>query len=135
MTRVNVAADAVRLTQGRFHCSAKPGRELTYGELASTVDLDVPANGSATPKPCQSRELTGTSAGRLDLETKLFGSGFVHDLELPGMLHGRVVRPPSYSSRLCSRRGIVSSPVRCPSRAIFPRRKAVAASATRSRCM
>src|SRR5690606_31074245 len=25
---------------------------------------------------------------------------FVHDLELPGMLHGRVVRPPSYRARL-----------------------------------
>jgi nicotinate dehydrogenase subunit B len=98
--QLNVAADAVRLTQGRFHCSAKPGRELTYGELASTVDLDVLATGSATPKPWQSRELAGTSADRLDLATKLFGAAFVHDLELPGMLHGRVVRPPSYSSRL-----------------------------------
>ena len=27
---------------------------------------------------------------------------YVHDMVLPGMLHGRVVRPPSYDARLLS---------------------------------
>ena len=28
------------------------------------------------------------------------GGGFVHDLRLPGMVHGRVLRPPGYGHRL-----------------------------------
>lgn len=98
--RLDVARDAVHVAQGRFSCDAHPGRALTYGELASAVDLDAPADGSAMPRHWASREISGTSAARLDLSTKLFGAAFVHDLELPGMLHGRVVRPPSYGARL-----------------------------------
>jgi nicotinate dehydrogenase subunit B len=98
--QLNVAPDAILLAEGRFHCGAKPGRALTYGDLAGAVDLDAPADGRATPKPWQFRQLSGTNAGRLDFATKLFGSAFIHDLELPGMLHARVVRPPSYSARL-----------------------------------
>jgi CO/xanthine dehydrogenase Mo-binding subunit len=100
--RFEVAPDAVCVAQGRFHCDARPGRELTYGELANAVDLDVPADGSAMLQPWTSRESGGTSAPRLDLSTKLFGAAFVHDLELPSMLHGRVVRPASYGARLVS---------------------------------
>jgi CO/xanthine dehydrogenase Mo-binding subunit len=100
--RLDVTPDAVRVARGCFHCDARPGRELTYGELASDVDLDAPADGSAMLQPWTSREVSGTSAPRLDLSTKLFGAAFVHDLELPGMLHGRIVRPSSYGARLVS---------------------------------
>jgi CO/xanthine dehydrogenase Mo-binding subunit len=38
---------------------------------------------------------------RIDLPGKVTGSDvYVHDLELPGMLHGRVLRPPSYRATL-----------------------------------
>ena len=37
---------------------------------------------------------------RPDLLRKLFGAGFIHDMEWPGMLHGRVVRPPFSVARL-----------------------------------
>jgi CO/xanthine dehydrogenase Mo-binding subunit len=30
------------------------------------------------------------------------GAAYVHDMALPGMVHGRVLRPPSYSARLAS---------------------------------
>src|SRR5712692_7896083 len=33
---------------------------------------------------------------------KVVGGTFIHDFELPGMLHGRVLRPPSYGARLAS---------------------------------
>jgi nicotinate dehydrogenase subunit B len=45
--------------------------------------------------------VASTAAPRLDLPDKIFGRPrFVHDLELPGMLHARVLRPVSPFARL-----------------------------------
>lgn len=50
----------------------------------------------ATPtKPAADYTIVGTDAPRVDLPAKATGGAvYVHDLRLPGMLHGRVVRPP-----------------------------------------
>lgn len=97
--RLGAAAADVCLADGRF--SAAPGgTTLGYRDLAADVDLDHPARGDATPKPPAARRVAGTSLPRPDLRRKLFGAGFVHDIEWPGMLHGRVVRPPSATARL-----------------------------------
>ena len=42
----------------------------------------------------------GTSVARRDLRAKLTGAAYVHDMELPGMVYGRVCRPPSYTAKL-----------------------------------
>jgi CO/xanthine dehydrogenase Mo-binding subunit len=53
------------------------------------------------PKPAAARRIAGSSAPRIDLPDKLFGAArFLHDLRLPGMLHARMVRPPSRGARL-----------------------------------
>ena len=53
------------------------------------------------PKRADQLTLVGKPLPRLDLPDKVAGAGvYVHDLELPGMLHGRVVRPPSYRAVL-----------------------------------
>jgi hypothetical protein len=42
------------------------------------------------------RRVAGTPAARLDLPDKVFGRPrFIHQLALPGMLHGRVLKPAS----------------------------------------
>ncbi len=50
----------------------------------------------ATPtKPVASYTVVGTSAPRVDLLAKATGEAvYVHDVRRPGMLHGRVLRPP-----------------------------------------
>ncbi len=46
-------------------------------------------------KPAAEHRLIGTSAPRVDIPAKATGQAvYVHDVRLPGMLHGRVVRPP-----------------------------------------
>src|SRR6185295_2304240 len=44
--------------------------------------------------------VVGRSVARRDLAAKLSGAAYVHDMELPGMLHARVLRPPSLTARL-----------------------------------
>ena len=92
--RLQIDVESVRVTAGFFHATAS-STGFSYLELASSVDLDCDASGVARPKPFSARRIAGTSPARPDLLHKLFGSGFLHDLHLPGMLHGRIVRPPS----------------------------------------
>jgi len=79
-----------------------PGTDLktTYWDLAPRVDLVRDATGTATPKSPAQHRLIGTSAPRRDLLAKITGAAYVHDLELPGMVFGRVLRPPSYGAKL-----------------------------------
>jgi nicotinate dehydrogenase subunit B len=50
----------------------------------------------ATPlKPSTDWTVAGQSQPRVDIPAKVLGeAAFVHDVRVPGMLHGRVVRPP-----------------------------------------
>jgi len=74
----------------------------SYWDLAPRVHLAREATGTATPKAPSQHELVGKSAPRRDLRAKVTGAAYVHDLELPGMVFGRVLRPPSYSARLAA---------------------------------
>ena len=52
-------------------------------------------------RPESGSRVVGTSAPRLDLPSKFAGRpSYVQDMVLPGMLHGRVVRPPHGFSKL-----------------------------------
>jgi CO/xanthine dehydrogenase Mo-binding subunit len=73
---------------------AGTGSTKTYWELADTVSLDREATGKVAPKDPRDHGIVGTGIERLDLPAKVFGAGcFIHDMELPGMLHARMIRP------------------------------------------
>lgn len=99
--RLGVAPEAVTIQDGQLFAQAG-GQRFGYSDLAASVDLDCAASGTAVPKPHAARRIAGASVQRPDLPGKLFGAGYIQDMELPGMLHGRVVRPPSYSTQLIS---------------------------------
>jgi len=67
------------------------------------LDLAGETPGDAPEKPASEYKVIGASAPRLDLPRKLAGRpSYVQDMVLPGMLHGRVVRPPHAFTRLLS---------------------------------
>ena len=73
-------------------------RRLGYGELLRgiTVQLPLAPPDQHVPlKPASAYRVVGRGAARLDLPAKATGQlTFVHDVRLPGMRHGRVIRPP-----------------------------------------
>lgn len=75
---------------------------LTYWQIAPEVDLARDAAGQVRPKPVNEFKLVGKALPRLDITAKLTGAAFIQDLDLPGMMHGRIVRPPSYRAKLVS---------------------------------
>lgn len=77
------------------------GRTVSYGELASALDLHVEAKPGAALKRPETLRLIGRELPRVDIPGKVTGgAAYVQDLRLDGMLHARVVRPPSYGARL-----------------------------------
>ncbi|MFL5108465.1 MAG: molybdopterin cofactor-binding domain-containing protein [Xanthobacteraceae bacterium] len=97
--RFGVAADTLSVADGTI--SAADGRKVTYGELAGEVDLKREATAKAVPKPAARHRIVGQSIPRFDIPAKVTGgAAFVQDVRLPGMLHGRVVRPPRYGAAL-----------------------------------
>ena len=73
----------------------------SYWSAAAPDTLDRAAGAVVAPRPPSEWTVAGRSANRLDLPDKVTGQPrFLHDLRLPGMLYGRVVRPPTLAARL-----------------------------------
>jgi nicotinate dehydrogenase subunit B len=94
--RLGVAADQLCADNAVIVSRADPsGARATFAELLGgqtiTLELDI---GTPVKDPSTYR-LVGRSSPRVDLPDKATGKlTFVHDMRVPGMLHGRVVRPP-----------------------------------------
>jgi len=68
---------------------------MTYGELLVARHVALSLDLQSVPKSASDYRVVGTSQPRVDIPAKAFGDVvFVHDMRVPGMLHGRVVRPP-----------------------------------------
>jgi CO/xanthine dehydrogenase Mo-binding subunit len=99
--RAGVGAEGIEVRQGRF--IGPQGHDLgDYTALLQGFDLDIECAGTARPKGTSQRRLLGRARpARMDLADKVFGQArFIHDLRLPAMLHGRVLRPPTLDATL-----------------------------------
>jgi nicotinate dehydrogenase subunit B len=68
---------------------------LDHHALLAGRHIELSLSFDAPLKPAADHRIVGSSAPRVDIPAKATGAEvFVHDKRLPGMLHGRVVRPP-----------------------------------------
>lgn len=99
---MNVDVDSLQVEDGLIR-STSSNAISSYWDIAPLADLSQSAEEvAATPKPTTSLTTVGSSVPRIDLQQKLSTGGFIQDIELPGMLHGRIVRPPSFRAKLTS---------------------------------
>jgi nicotinate dehydrogenase subunit B len=97
--RLGATTDQLTVADGAI--AAPDGRKVGYGELVQALDLKREATAKVAPKPASSYKVVGQSVRRLDIPAKVTGgAAYVQDIRLPGMLHGRVVRPPRYGAKL-----------------------------------
>jgi nicotinate dehydrogenase subunit B len=99
--RLGVPAESLQVEDGTI---VGPGNLRTsYWELADDALLARDASPGIAAKAPAARRIAGTPVARLDLPDKVFGRPrFVHDLVLPGLLHGRVLKPASPGAKLTS---------------------------------
>ena len=100
--RLGVDAASLLVEDGTIRSPAT-NQQMTYWELQGGTPIEGEATGAVKPKDPSLHTLVGTAIPELDAVAKVTGApAFVHDLAMDGMLHGRVVRPPSYGAVLKS---------------------------------
>ena len=73
----------------------RDNRSVSYGELIAGEVIRLELADDVAVKSIDSYTIVGQSVPRVDLPAKATGElVYVHDVRVPGMLHGRVVRPP-----------------------------------------
>lgn len=73
----------------------KDNRSVSYGELIAGDTIRLELAEDVVVKDVNAYSIVGQSVPRVDLPAKATGElVYVHDIRVPGMLHGRVVRPP-----------------------------------------
>ena len=79
------------------------GAGVSYADLVGDQRLNLTVNEKIPLKNPGKFHVIGKPAQRTDVPGKVTGRhGFVHDFSVPGMLHGRAIRPPAIGAALLS---------------------------------
>jgi nicotinate dehydrogenase subunit B len=112
--RFGVPADQLQVRNGTISVKGDASRTVSYGELAAASDLEetlkvsgegfaLNVEGLGKPKDPASYTVVGQPVPRFDMAPKILGKWpYVTDVRVPGMLHGRVVRPSGVGAKLVS---------------------------------
>jgi CO/xanthine dehydrogenase Mo-binding subunit len=112
--RLNAPVEQLTVSDGVILVNGNTARKISYGELIGNKRFNVKLAVSGTgwdmqlspdvpAKSVKDYRVVGTPVQRTDLPGKFTGEfSYAHDVRLPGMLHGRVVRPPVVNSKPAS---------------------------------
>lgn len=111
---LGVPVERLSVRNGVVTAQTVPETTVTYGELARELRFEEPlritgsgftlgVQGSGQPKRPADYSVVGTPVKRTDIAEKVFGTfTYIVDLKVPGMVHGRVIRPPSVGAHVVS---------------------------------
>lgn len=100
-----VPVERLAVNEGVVGVAGGPANRVSYGELIGDrrFDVQITATGyqrgmqvapEVSPKDYRDYKIVGTSVPRVDIPAKLTGEfEYACDVRVPGMLHGRAVRP------------------------------------------
>ena len=106
--QLNAPLEKLTVVDGVVSDGAK---KISYGQLIGGKKFNVKITATGTgwdmkvapevrAKDVKDHKVVGTSQKRIDLPAKLTGEfTYANDVRIPGMLHGRVVRPPTITSK------------------------------------
>src|SRR3954471_3263437 len=98
--RLGVPADDLTVEGGVVRPKAG-GEGVAYGALIGNQVFGLKLDKEAATKNAAAFKIVGQSIPRLDIPEKVTGRfTYMQDFRVPGMLHGRVVRPPAIGAKL-----------------------------------
>jgi nicotinate dehydrogenase subunit B len=100
--RLGASAAELKVVDGIIRSGDK---QTGYGELIGGKSFSLTLDHQKPPatKDPKTFKIVGTSIPRIDIPDKVTGKfTYMHDVRIPGMLHGRVVRPPALGAQLQS---------------------------------
>jgi CO/xanthine dehydrogenase Mo-binding subunit len=101
--RLGVPAAELSAADGLVSSRSDASRRVSYGELIAGRRFNLTLSATARRKPAAEWKVLGTSQPRVDMIAMATGRlEFVQNVRVPGMLHGRVIRPPAVGATLVS---------------------------------
>lgn len=93
--RLGAAVEQLAVEAGIVSVRGQPERAIGYGALVAGRHVALSLDLNTVVKKPDEYRLIGRNVPRVDIPGKAVGEAiFVHDVRVPGMLHGRVIRPP-----------------------------------------
>jgi nicotinate dehydrogenase subunit B len=101
--RLAVSVDQLTAADGIISVKSNPSKKIGYGDLVGGNKFSLALDKNAKRKPPSQWTVLGQPLTRPDLPALVAGQfEFVHNVRLPGMLHGKVVRPPAVGATVVS---------------------------------
>jgi len=99
--RLGVPVDQLTVENGVV--SAKSGHHVSYGELIGGKHFDIAVSSNAKRRSPSEWRVLGKPIPSMDRVALMTGTfEFVHNVHVPGMVHGRVVRPPEIGATVAN---------------------------------
>lgn len=99
--RLGAPADQLVAADGVVSVIGAPERRVSYGELIGGQRFELQLSGKVETKMPAQYKLVGKPVQRIDIPAKVVGAyPYLVDHSVPGMLHGRVIRPPEAGAHL-----------------------------------
>jgi nicotinate dehydrogenase subunit B len=101
--KLGVSAAQLSARDGAVFLTSNPAKKVSYGELIGGKKFSIALDPNAPRKAFAEWTILGKPIPRVDIPSLVFSQfEFVHNVKLPGMLHGKVVRPPAVGATVVS---------------------------------
>ena len=101
--RLGVPKDQLTVKDGIVSPRSDASKNVSYAELIGGKKFNLTLNPQAKRKPADQWTVLGTPVPRAEIPAMATGEfEYVHNVRVPGMLHGQVVRPPAVGSTVVS---------------------------------
>ena len=101
--RLGVQATQLTIKDGVVSVTSNSARRVSYAELIGGRTFNLTLNPNAKRKSPADWTVLGTPVRRVEIPAMVAGRfEYVHNVRVPRMLHGRVVRPPSANATVAS---------------------------------
>jgi nicotinate dehydrogenase subunit B len=100
---LDAPASDLAITNGVIWVKSNPSARVSYGNLIYGQRFNLKLNSAAVPNDPSTWTVLGQSTLRVDIPSKAKGTFmYVQKVRVPGMLHGKVVRPPTLGAHVQS---------------------------------
>jgi nicotinate dehydrogenase subunit B len=101
--QLGVPVADLTVTDGVVSAKSDAAKRVTYAALLGGKRFDLKITGKVQPKKPSELKVVGQPISAVDIPAKVRGKlEYIQNVRVPGMLHGRVVRPPGINARLVS---------------------------------
>ncbi len=109
--RLGLAAEQLTVQDGVVRAIADPARSVSYAALLQGQRFDITLDPQAPLKPAARYRVVGQPLPRSDIPPKVTARyRYLVDFKLPGMLHARVLRPPTAGAQLQAVQALPTTP-------------------------